>query len=103
RSIAIVGTRKPTTEGIKRTEKLVKMLVNDNFTIVSGLAQGVDTVAHRTALMVGGKTIAVIGTPLNEVYPKENAKLQDYIGRYHLLISQVPFVRYKMQDYRMNI
>lgn len=102
RSIAVVGTRKPTREGIARTRRLVKALVKDNFTIVSGLATGVDTVAHETAIAEGGRTIAVIGTPLSHTYPKENAELQRRIASEFLLISQVPVKRYERQDYRKN-
>jgi DNA processing protein len=102
RSVAVVGTRQPTPDGIARTRKLVKALVKDNFTIVSGLAAGVDTVAHETAIEEGGRTIAVIGTPLSHTYPRENAKLQSKIASEFLLISQVPVKRYERQDYRKN-
>ena len=81
---------------------LVKELVKDNFTIVSGLASGIDTIAHETAFEEGGRTIAVIGTPLSQVYPKDNAELQREIAREFLLISQVPVKRYERQDYRRN-
>jgi DNA processing protein len=102
RCIAVVGTREPTKDGITRTMQLVKALVKDNFTIVSGLASGIDTVAHETAIEVGGRTIAVIGTPLSHAYPKDNAELQRKIAREFLLISQVPVKRYEGQDYRRN-
>ena len=102
RSVAVVGTRKPTREGEARTRRLVKELVKDNFTVVSGLAAGVDTIAHNTAIEEGGRTIAVIGTPLSATYPKENAALQQQIARDFLLISQVPVQRYQRQDYRLN-
>ena len=102
RSVAIVGTRKPTEQGKKRTDKLVKLLVKDDYTIVSGLAQGIDSQAHHSALSVGGKTIAVIGTPLNKYYPKENKALQEYIADEHLLISQVPFYRHSKQGISGN-
>jgi len=101
-SVAIVGSRKPSEAGIKRTVKLVKHLVKDNFTIVSGLAQGIDTTAHRTAIEEGGLTIAVIGTPISEVYPKENYDLQKLISSKYLLISQVPVFRYSQQIYTHN-
>jgi DNA processing protein len=101
-SIAVVGTRKPSPEGVARTRKLVKALVKDDFTIVSGLAMGVDTVAHETAIAEGGRTIAVIGTPLSHTYPRENAELQRKIADEFLLISQVPVKRYERQDYRRN-
>ncbi len=87
---------------MRRTKKLVKCLVKDGFTIVSGLAEGVDTCAHETALEMGGNTIAVIGTPLSHNYPKQNVKLQKKIRENFLLISQVPFQRYLDQDYRSN-
>lgn len=102
RSVAVVGTRQPTPDGIARTRKLVKALVKDNFTIVSGLAAGVDTMAHETAIAGGGRTIAVIGTPLSHAYPRENATLQRKIASEFLLISQVPLKRYERQDYRKN-
>ena len=100
--IAIVGSRKVSEDGIRRTKKLVKILVDAGFTIVSGLAKGVDTVAHTTAIECGGNTIAVIGTPITEYYPPENKSLQDLIAEEHLLISQVPIWRYTKQDYRSN-
>lgn len=102
RSVAVVGTRNPTEEGKKRTRNLVKRLVADGFTIMSGLAAGIDTEAHNTTLKHGGSTIAVIGTPITQAYPKENADLQQTIGKEHLLISQVPFLKYLSQDYRLN-
>ena len=102
RSISVVGARKVSEEGKKRAARLVKYFVKDGFTIVSGLARGVDTVSHKTAIESGGNTIGVIGTPLSSFYPKENKELQQYISKKHLVISQVPFIRYKNQDYRMN-
>src|ERR1700761_3353343 len=102
KSVAIVGTRNPTPEGLKRATKMVKLLVKDNFTIASGLAMGIDTQAHTTAINEGGRTIAVIGTPLNTVYPKINEELQKLIAKDHLLISQVPFLRYSNQGINGN-
>lgn len=102
KSVAIVGTRSPSEEGVRRTRKLVKMLVQDGYTIVSGLAKGVDTVAHQTAIESGGETIAVIGTPLDHAYPKENADLQKKIARDYLLISQVPVLLYASRSWKWN-
>jgi DNA processing protein len=102
RSVAVVGTREPTPEGVKRTQQLVQKLVRDRFTIVSGLAAGVDTAAHETAIAEGGRTIAVIGTPLSHSYPRDNAELQRKIASEFLIISQVPVRRYEKQDYRRN-
>ena len=97
RSVAVVGTRKPSNEGVARTRKLVKSLLQDDFTIVSGLATGIDTAAHMMAIEQGGRTIAVLGTPLSRAYPPINAKLQTEIAQHHLLISQVPVKRYGNQ------
>lgn len=102
RRVAVVGTRKVSNEGILRTRKLVRTLVEHDFTIVSGLAQGVDTIAHKTAIEYGGRTIAVIGTPISEVYPKENADLQRHIASEYLVVSQVPVLRYKAQNPTVN-
>ena len=102
RSVAVVGSRKPSREGLSRTRRLVRELVADNFTVVSGLAAGIDRVAHETAIEEDGRTIAVIGTPLSHVYPKENTSLQRHIANHFLVVSQVPLMRYESQDYRLN-
>ena len=101
-SVAVVGTRKPSDDGVKRTRKLVKGLLADKFTIVTGLAEGIDTVAHETAIAEGGQTIAVIGTPLGHNYPKSNSTLQKLIANEYLLISQIPVERYEAQTPRTN-
>ena len=80
----------------------MKLLVEDDFTVVSGLAAGIDTMAHRTAMEEDGRTIAVIGTPLSHTYPHENAELQHRIAEEFLVVSQVPLKRYESQDYRFN-
>ena len=97
--ISVVGSRKCSADGMRRTEKLVKGLVDENFTIVSGLAKGIDTVALTTAINSGGRVIGVIGTPIDEFYPKENKELQEEIAGKHLLISQVPFYRYEKEPF----
>ena len=102
RRVAVVGTRKVSAEGAARTRKLVKALVQHDFTVVSGLAQGVDTIAHETAIAEGGRTIAVIGTPISEVYPRENASLQRRIAEDYLVVSQVPVLRYSAQNAYWN-
>lgn len=102
RRIAIVGTRQPSAEGVRRTKKLVNLLVRDGYTIVSGLAKGVDTAAHQTAIDAGGETIAVIGTPLDQAYPRENAALQRHIANNFLLISQVPVLYYAQRPPNWN-
>jgi DNA processing protein len=102
RCVAIVGARKASSEALNITKEIATKLVKDDFTIVSGLALGIDTQAHRAAIDAGGRTIGVLGTPLNLAYPKENEELQNKIAKEHLLISQVPFYRYIQQDYRIN-
>ena len=101
-SVAVVGTRHPTATGLARTKKLVKSLVENHFTVVSGLAAGVDTAAHKAAMDCGGRTIAVLGTPLSKNYPSENAELQREIAKDYLVISQVPVKRYEMQSFKGN-
>lgn len=88
--VSVVGSRNVSPKGIKRTEILVKSLVNKGVIVVSGLAKGVDTIAHTTAINEGGKTITVLGTPLDKAYPAENKKLLDIIKKDHLAVSQFP-------------
>ncbi len=102
RCVAVVGSREPSEDGKRRAAKLARLLVADGFTVVSGLARGIDTVAHRAAIAEGGFTVAVLGTPITEVYPPENRELQRQIADRHLLISQVPIVRYSQQPFRAN-
>jgi DNA processing protein len=100
RCVSVVGARKATPAGIKRAERLSRELAEAGFTIVSGLATGIDTAAMKAAIASkNGHTIGVIGTPLNEVYPKENAELQEEVAANHLLVSQVPFFRYARQSF----
>lgn len=100
RCVALVGTREPSEDGKQRAAKLARLLAADGFTIVSGLARGIDTVAHTTAMDAGGFTIAVLGTPLTECYPPENRLLQQQIADKYLVMSQVPIVRYAQQHFR---
>ena len=101
-SVAVVGSRKPSRDGLGRTRRLVRELVNDDFTVVSGLAAGIERAAHETAMERNGRTIAVIGTPLSQVYPKEHTTLQRRIAQQFLLVSPVPVKRYESQTYRGN-
>lgn len=93
RRVAIVGSRKASDEGLKRAARLARILVEQDFFVLSGLAEGIDTAAHRSAIHAGGRTIAVIGTPLDRAYPPSNATLQDEIAREHALVSQFPVGR----------
>ena len=97
--IAIVGTRKVSVYGKLVTEKLVQELVRHNFIIVSGLAYGVDTIAHKTALKNKGKTIAVLGSGLNNVYPYSNKKLSEQITKRGALISEYPLESSALSHY----
>ena len=99
RSLSIVGAREASEEGIRRAKKLSSGLVEAGFCIVSGLAKGIDKAAHDAAIASKGKTIGVIGTPIDKYYPKEHQPLQDYIARNHLLVSQVPFYRYQHENF----
>lgn len=87
-AIAIVGTRTPTFNGIYAAEKISQWLVNKGFTIVSGLAIGIDTAAHKGALKAGGKTIAVLGSGLKMIYPHKNIKLADDICKTGAIFSE---------------
>ena len=102
RCVAVVGSRNPTEDGISRAKKLSRSLVERGFTVVSGLATGIDTAAHTAAIEEKGHTIAVIGTPIGTYYPKENRMLQRRIAEEHLLISQVPVLRYAAQHVPQN-
>lgn len=86
--VAIVGSRKASANGLKRAAKLARILVERDVVVISGLAEGIDTAAHESAIANGGGTIAVLGTPLDQVFPKKNKKLQEQISRDHLLVSQ---------------
>lgn len=85
--VAVVGSRDSSKLGNQSVQKIIKEL-NNELIIVSGLARGIDTAAHMAALQNGGKTIAVIGTGLDVFYPKANKKLQSYIGKNHLVLSE---------------
>jgi len=101
-SVAVVGSRKASADGQARARRLAKELVGRGYTVVSGLAAGIDTAAHTAALEAGGRTIAVVGTPLGQIYPAQNRELQEHIATDHLLISQVPVLRYSKQGPQQN-
>ncbi len=86
--VSVVGSRDVSPAGQLRAQTLTKALVRHGIIVVSGLAEGVDTIAHRTAMENEGRTIAVLGTPLSQVYPKSNAALLQCIKKDHLAISQ---------------
>lgn len=90
KSVCVVGSRNASNESMQKTEKIVKSLVKRNIVVNAGLAKGIDTATHTAALNNGGKTIAVIGTPINQFYPKENRELQERIEKDGLIVSQFP-------------
>lgn len=86
--ISIVGTRKPSTTGTNNARRLSRLLSMRHIIVASGLAMGVDYAAHTGTVDVSKPTIAVIGTALNKTYPAKHKKLQDYIAKNGLVISQ---------------
>jgi len=94
KSIAVVGTRDLFKKNMVRAAleggSILERLVRAGNVIVSGLAEGCDTLAHEAAILYGGRTIAVLGTPLDKHYPYMNNSLQDKIAENHLLVSQYP-------------
>jgi len=88
--VAVVGTRTASPNGLKRAAKLARLLAERGVTVVSGLAEGIDTAAHTAAIKAGGRTIAVIGTPLDQFYPRSNTALQRQIMDDHAVLSQFP-------------
>jgi DNA processing protein len=88
--VSVVGSRKPSREGMVRAKAFASALAERGIVVVSGLAMGIDTIAHEAAISSGGRTIAVLGTPLDEAYPKSNERLLGEIKQNHLAISQFP-------------
>lgn len=88
--LGVVGTRRPTAYGVAATERLSADLAQAGLTITSGMARGIDTAAHRSALSVGGDTVAVFGCGVDLVYPAENRKLAEELSNKGLLVSEFP-------------
>lgn len=88
RLIAVVGTRNPSSYGKLCCEYMVKKMTSANITIVSGFAKGIDSIAHKTSLLAGGKTIAVIASGLDIVYPASNLSLYREIEEKGLILSE---------------
>jgi DNA processing protein len=89
-AVAIVGTRHATRYGLAQAERLAGSLARTGFTVVSGLARGIDAAAHRGALAAGGRTIAVLASGLLEIYPPEHEKLADEVAASGYIISESP-------------
>lgn len=92
-ALAMIGSRKCTHYGLNVTDRLAYQLAQTGFTVVSGLARGIDSAAHEGALKAGGRTIAVLGSAMDELYPPENAELADAIAKSGAVISEYPFGR----------
>ncbi|WP_199426055.1 DNA-processing protein DprA [Thermaerobacillus caldiproteolyticus] len=88
--ISIVGTRKPTSEGIESLRLLLPPLISNGWLIVSGLAVGIDAAAHEMTIECGGKTIAVTAGGFQHIYPQQNRKLAEQLMRDHLILSEYP-------------
>ncbi len=87
--VGIVGTRKMTDYGREITERFAYTLAKSGVCIVSGLAKGIDTAAHRGAVMADGYTVAVLGNPIGDIYPKENVKAFETLYKRGLVISEM--------------
>ena len=88
RAVAVVGTREPSAAGRERAQRLAKLLVESDVTVLSGLAHGIDTAAHTSCLESGGRTIAVLGSGIRRIYPPENEALAESIGESGAVVSQ---------------
>ena len=86
-SIAVVGSRRASHEGRALAAEIACELVRRGLVVLSGLAAGIDATAHEAAMLEGGRTIAVIGTSLDETYPRHHASLQGRIATEHLVVS----------------
>ncbi|KZR86434.1 hypothetical protein MITS9509_00013 [Synechococcus sp. MIT S9509] len=88
-AVAVVGTRRPSSHGLRMAVNLGRALAQAQWPVVSGLAEGVDATAHRACLQAGGSPVAVLGTPLHRVYPPEHRSLQQEVAEAGLLITEL--------------
>jgi DNA processing protein len=89
-SISVIGTRNPSREAGNKTSYLIKPLIKENWVIVSGMAKGIDSFAHRLALHESGKTIAILGSGFEHIYPYQNKQLFQEIKQHGLVLSEYP-------------
>lgn len=92
-SLGIVGSRKATHYGLNAADRMAYQLAQTGFTIISGLARGIDTAAHQGTLKAKGRTVAVLGAAIDQLYPPENAELADAIAQRGAVISEYPLGR----------
>ncbi|MEH6945243.1 DNA-processing protein DprA [Bacillus sp. JJ722] len=90
KTLAVVGARKPSQYGLDAMSSIIPRLTNDGYVIVSGLASGIDTCAHKAAIQSRGKTIAVLGGGLYHIYPRENTSLAMKMMNEQLVLSETP-------------
>jgi DNA processing protein len=88
--VSVIGTRQVSEEGARRARRLARELAEAGIVVTSGLAEGVDIAAMRSAVESRGRTIGVIGTPLDKAYPAKHAAFQEKVYTHHLLVSQFP-------------
>lgn len=88
KTASVIGSRKPTGKGAECAISITRHLVHNGVATVSGLALGIDTIVHEETINLKGKTIAVLGTPINKIYPKQNTELYHLIAEKGLLLSQ---------------
>jgi DNA processing protein len=89
-ALAVVGSRKPSNYGKAVAQRFSAEIVQHGFTVVSGLARGIDSIAHQSALQAGGRTLAVLGSGINVIYPPENSRLVEAISDHGVVLSEFP-------------
>lgn len=90
KTVGVIGMRKPSDYGKEVTKDFVKGLVKEDYVIVSGMAYGIDSIAHQQAIDSGGKTVAVLGSGIDYCYPKEHRGIYEEMKENHLVISEYP-------------
>ncbi len=88
RRVSVIGSRDASEAGLRRAARLAWCLASSGVVVVAGLARGIDRAAHEAAIAAGGRTLAVLGTPLDRCYPAEHAPLQERLYLEHVLVSQ---------------
>lgn len=87
-SVAVVGTRQASPDGLRRARKMAGLLAEQGVTVLSGLALGIDGAAHESAIKAGGRTVAVLGSGIRRIYPKEHLELAEHVATSGALVSQ---------------